>query len=54
MTDYVRYHHDDRTHLGSSKDVPAGRKAAQNTTVNAEVVSITRLGGLHHRYELAA
>ena len=36
------------------KDTPAGRTAAQSATVNAEVVSIPRLGGLHHRYDLAA
>jgi transposase InsO family protein len=54
MTEYVRYYHDDRTHLGLGKDTPAGRKAAQSPTVNAEVVSIPRLGGLHHRYDLAA
>jgi putative transposase len=54
MAEYVRYYHDDRTHLGLGKDTPAGRKAAQGTTVNAEVISIPRLGGLHHRYEVAA
>ena len=54
MTDYIRYYHDDRTHLGLGKDTPAGRIAAQNTIVSAEVVSIPRLGGLHHRYDLAA
>jgi transposase InsO family protein len=43
MTEYIRYYHDDRTHLGLGKDTPAGRTAAQSTTVNAEVVSIPRL-----------
>jgi len=54
MTEYVRYYHDDRTRLGLDKQTPAGRKAAANTTANAKVVSMPRLGGLHHRYELAA
>jgi len=27
MTEYVRYHHDDRTHLGLDKQTPASRKA---------------------------
>lgn len=54
MTEYIRYYHDDRTHLGLGKDTPAGRNAAQSVAVNAKIVSIARLGGLHHRYDLAA
>jgi len=54
MTEYVRYYHDDRTHLGLGKQTPAGRNMALNTPTNATVVSISRLGGLHHRYDLAA
>ena len=29
MTEYVRYYHDDRTHLGLEKQTPAGREAAE-------------------------
>ena len=54
MTEYIRYYHEDRTHLGLSKETPLGRKAAKSTPMNAKVVSISRLGGLHHRYGLAA
>jgi putative transposase len=54
MTEYVRYYHDDRTHLGLGKQTPAGRTTTKSTPVNAKVVSIPRLGGLHHRYDLAA
>ena len=54
MTEYVRYYHSDRTHLGLNKQTPAGRKPATETTANAKVVSMPRLGGLHHRYDLAA
>lgn len=54
MHEYVRYYHDDRTHLGLGKQTPANRKAAKDTPSSAEVVSISRLGGLHHRYDLAA
>jgi len=54
ITEYIRYYHDDRTHLSLGKDTPAGRKAAHSATANAKVVSVPRLGGLHHRYELAA
>jgi transposase InsO family protein len=54
MTEYVCYYHDDRTHLGLDKQTPAARDAAKSPTVNAKVHSIPRLGGLHHRYGLAA
>jgi hypothetical protein len=35
------------------KQTPAGRKTAKAST-SSKVVSILRLGGLHHRYDLAA
>jgi putative transposase len=54
MKEYIDYYHDDRTHLGLSKETPTGRTATKNTRVNAEVVSMPRLEGLHHRYDLAA
>jgi hypothetical protein len=50
MTEYIRYYHDGRTHLSLGKDMPAGRKAAQSATVNAQAFSIPRLGGLRHSY----
>jgi len=54
MTEYVRYYHDDRTHLGLGKATPTGRKAAKGVTAIAKVASLPRLRGLHHRYDLAA
>jgi transposase InsO family protein len=54
VSEYVRYYHEDRTHLGLDKETPAGRKVAMGTPVNAKVVSMPRLGGPHHRYDLAA
>ena len=54
MNDYVGYYHDDRTHLGLAKETPGGRKAAKNSAPDRKVVSMPRLGGLHHRYDLAA
>ncbi|MGO8759055.1 MAG: integrase core domain-containing protein [Terracidiphilus sp.] len=54
MSDYVRYYHDDRTHLSLAKGTPAGREAENNTGIGRKVVSMPRLGGLHHRYDLAA
>jgi hypothetical protein len=54
MGDYIRYYHDDRTHLGLDKQTPAGRVAAHGARPDRRVISMPRLGGLHHRYELAA
>jgi hypothetical protein len=54
MNDYIRYYHEDQTHLGLDKQTPAGREAAEGRNVSSEVVSMPRLGGLHHRYDLAA
>jgi transposase InsO family protein len=54
MSEYVRYYHEDRTHLGLDKQTPASREAAEDTDLSTKVVSMPRLGGLHHRYDLAA
>jgi putative transposase len=54
MTEYVRYYHDDRTHLGLEKQTPAGREAARVANPGNRVISMPRLGGLHHRYDFAA
>jgi putative transposase len=54
MSEYVRYYHDDRTHLGLARQTPGGRAAAKQAMLPPGVVSMPRLGGLHHRYDLAA
>ena len=54
MNDYVRYYHEDRTHLGLAKETPGNRPAEKNAGPTSGVVSLPRLGGLHHRYHLAA
>jgi putative transposase len=51
LADYVRYYHEDRTHLGLKKETPAGRIRSVDRGV---VVSQARVGGLHHRYDRAA
>jgi putative transposase len=48
LSDYVRYYHDDRTHLGLRKETP-GRRT--RSTATGRVISRARLGGLHHRYD---
>ena len=54
MDEYIRYYHEDRTHIALAKGTPAGREAATTTDPRCGVVSNPRLGGLHHRYDLAA
>jgi transposase InsO family protein len=49
--EYVRYYHEDRTHLGLGKHTPVGRIRSLN---RGAVVSHARLGGLHHRYDRVA
>jgi transposase InsO family protein len=54
MSEYVRYYHQDRTHLALEKETPVGRVRAGKPDASCRVLSIPRLGGLHHRYDLAA
>ncbi len=51
LTEYVRYYHEDRTHLGLRKGTPTGRACV---TTSGRITSRARLGGLHHRYDRAA
>ena len=53
LSEYLRYYHDDRTHLGLAKATPRQRKAAGNHDAKY-VFSQPRLAGLHYRYDLAA
>jgi transposase InsO family protein len=54
MSEYVRYYHEDRTHLGLAKDTPAGRPIGIRPLSGSRIRSFSRLGGLHHRYAVAA
>jgi hypothetical protein len=51
MREYVRYYHEDRTHLALSKGTPS--EAEKDPKTGCRVISMPRLGGLHHRYNLA-
>ena len=51
LSEYIRYYHEDRTHLGLGKGTPDGRI---RTIASGRVLSHVRLGGLHHRYDRAA
>jgi hypothetical protein len=50
MRDYVSYHHQDRVHDSLEKDTPDKRAIEPKPAASANVTSIPRLGGLHHRY----
>ena len=54
MTEYLRYYHEDRTHLGLEKQTPLGRVLLQGADPKCRVVAMPRVGGLHHSYDLAA
>jgi transposase InsO family protein len=51
LSEYVSYHHEDRTHLGLGKGTPGCRTRC---VTSGRVLSHDRLGGLHHRYDRAA
>ena len=46
----VTYCNVDRTHIGVGKDSPCGRPVEQCPGATTNVVSLPRVGGLHHRY----
>jgi hypothetical protein len=50
IRDYVNYHHEDRIHDSLAKDTPKRRSGAHKPAASANVISMPRLGGLHHRY----
>jgi putative transposase len=53
LREFVAYYHDDRTHLSLGKDPPARRAVCPRPSPTAQVASLPRIGGLHHRYEWA-
>jgi len=53
MAEYMRYYHEDRTHLGFAKDTPQVGQQQSAPGAGREIQSRPRLGGLHHRYAVA-
>jgi putative transposase len=51
LSEYIRYYHEDRTHLGLAKETPGERLRSERS---GRVIARARLGGLHHRYDRAA
>ena len=48
------YYHDDRIHDFLEKDTPNRRPVEPKPAANSIVISMPRLGGLHHRYSWRA
>ena len=48
--EYVRYYHDDRTHIGLNKETPAARPTEPRSDVVRAPRAEERIGGLQHRY----
>lgn len=48
---YFAYYHEDRTHLGLDKRTPLGRPISIRASSSAKLIELSRVGGIHHRYE---
>jgi transposase InsO family protein len=51
IRDYISYYHADRIHDSLKKDTPAMRPVSSKPSQSAHLVSLPRIGGLHHRYD---
>jgi len=51
MRSYIDYYHEDRCHLDLDKDTPHERPMGPRLSSTAKVAALSRVGGLHHRYE---
>jgi transposase InsO family protein len=54
LGEYVAYYNNDRTHLGLDKQTPSRRTRSIPRSADPPVSARARVGGLHHRYDLAA
>lgn len=52
LKSFVSYYHGSRTHLSLAKDSPESRQV--QLPEQGQIVTITQVGGLHHRYERQA
>ncbi len=50
MKEYVDYYNKDRCHLSLERDSPFGRKVDNKPSMDAKVKSLSKLGGLQHKY----
>ncbi len=54
LKSYVEYYNADRCHLSLDKDAPNKRPVTPRPSPTAELRSVPRVGGLHHKYEWRA
>jgi hypothetical protein len=47
--EFIRYYHEDRSHLALDKDTPF-RRQVESRPIGAHLEALQRVGGLHHRY----
>jgi hypothetical protein len=45
---FVAHYNQDRTHVGLGKESPFGRSVEQRPAAASNIVSLRRVGGLHH------
>jgi len=50
LRDYVEYYNRDRTHYGLEKETPIPRPVQMRSSSEAELISTSRLEGIHHYY----
>lgn len=50
VREYLHNYHEDRIQA-LKKEAPSGRAAERRPTGTAKVVGLSRVGGLHHRYQ---
>jgi len=50
IRDYMHYYQEDRVHDSLKKGTPDGRAVEPKPATEATLISLPRLGGLHHRY----
>jgi len=51
MRDCLSYYHEDRIHDSLEKDSPSTRPVSHKPDSSANLISLPRIGGLHHRYD---
>jgi putative transposase len=51
IRDYISYYHADRIHDSLEKDTPSTRPVSCKPKQSVRLVSLPRIGGLHHRYD---
>ena len=51
LKQYVKYYNNDRCHLSVNRDSPNGREIQKKPLKSAKIISLPRIGGLHHVYK---